>query len=122
MTIRIAETLLANRLVYGKRATPYEVMADFGHRMAGTLDVDRALPDLAEAARTGVRASAARVRLFLPDGKVSADATLDAGSAVANARFDPDVEACAYFVCLQALENVTRHAGNAPTVVRLEVG
>ena len=298
MTIRIAETLLANRLVYGKRATPYEVMADFGHRMAGTIDVDRALPDLAEAARTGVRASAARVRLFLPDGserpatrpdgadpgawertveithqgerigaiavakeagdpllpaesallddlahqaglamhnvrltdelqarleqlamqaeqlevsrrrlitardaqrrglerdiregprkelehiadaleratriapsepaaaiatvdeiagrakatleglrdlargifpplladqgivpaleahirKVGANATLDAASAVRGARFDADVEACAYFVCLQALQNVLRHAANARTLVRL---
>ena len=289
---------LANRLVYGKRATPYEVMADFGHRMAGTLEVDRALPELAEAALTGVRASAARVRLFLPDGservafrpegakpetwertvevnhqgerigeitvakdagdpllpaerallddlahqaglalhnvrltdelqarldelatqageleisrrrlitardaqrrglerdiregprrelehiaaaieraagvapsepatavetvdevagranatleglrdlargifpplladqgivpaleahirKVGANATLDAASAVRGARFDADVEACAYFVCLQALQNVLRHGANAPTFVRL---
>jgi signal transduction histidine kinase len=59
---------LANRLVYGRRATPYEVMADFGNRMAGTLELDRALPALAEAAGAGVRASAARVTLRLPDG------------------------------------------------------
>lgn len=59
---------LANRLVYGRRATPYEVMADFGNRMAGTLELDRALPELAEAAGAGVRASAARVTLRLPDG------------------------------------------------------
>jgi hypothetical protein len=58
----------ANRVVYGKRATPYEVMADFGSRMAGTLEVDRALPELAQAAGVGVRASAARVRLALPGG------------------------------------------------------
>jgi signal transduction histidine kinase len=289
---------LANRLVYGERATPYEVMADFGHRMAATLEVDRALPELAEAGLTGVRASAARVRLFLPDGserqatrpegaepdawertvevthqgerigdiavakdagdpllpaewallddlahqaglalhnvrladelqerldqlaaqaeqleisrqrlitardtqrrglerdiregprrelehiaealeraagvashepasaittvdsvaeranatleglrdlargifpplladqgivpaleahirKIGANATLDAASAVRGVRFDADVEACAYFVCLQALQNVQRHAANAPTLVRL---
>ncbi len=288
----------ANRLVYGKRATPYEVMADFGHRMAGTLELDRALPELAEAAGTGVRASTARVRLFLPGGgersaswpegsepeawertvevdyqgerigeiavakdagdpllpaerallddlahqaglalhnvrltdelqarvdelatqteqlevsrrrlvtardaqrrglerdiregprreleqiadaieraanvapsepatavatveevderanatleglrdlargifpplladqgivpaleahirKVGANATLDAGSAVAGSRFDADVEACAYFCCLQAIQNVQRHAANAPVVVSL---
>jgi len=66
---------LANRLVYGKRATPYEVMADFGHRMAGTLEIDRALPELAEAALGGTRASAARVRLFLPDGSERAATT-----------------------------------------------
>ena len=66
---------LANRLVYGQRATPYEVMADFGHRMAGTLEIDRALPELAEAALGGTRASASRVRLFLPDGTERAGTT-----------------------------------------------
>jgi signal transduction histidine kinase len=289
---------LANRLVYGKRATPYEVMADFGSRMAGTLELGHALPELAEAAAMGVRAAAARVRLALPGGgeraatwpegaeptswertvdvvhegepigeisvakdpgdpllpaerallddlahqaglalhnvrltdelqaradelerqaeqlevsrrrlvtardaqrrglerdiregprreleqigqtleraselaptapaeavatldevteranaileglrdmargifpplladqgivlaleahirKVDANATLDVASAVRGARFDADVEACAYFVCLQAIQNVLRHAGNAPTIVRL---
>jgi signal transduction histidine kinase len=288
----------ANRLVYGPRATPYEVMADFGGRMAGTLELDLALPELAEAAGAGVRASAARVRMSLPGGgedsatwpegaspeawertvevrylgepigeiavakeagdpllpaerallddlarqagpalhnvrlaeelqsrldelaeqaeqlevsrrrlitardaqrrslerdiregprkelehiaealeraagvaphepasavatvdevaerakatleglrdlargifpplladqgivpaleahirKVGANATLDAATAVRGARFDADIEACAYFVCLQALQNVQRHAANAPTLVRL---
>ena len=59
---------LANRLVYGRRATPYEVMADFSHRMAGTLVVDEALPRMAEAAARGVGAASGRVRLFLPGG------------------------------------------------------
>jgi signal transduction histidine kinase len=58
----------ANRIVYGNRATPYEVMADFSHRMAGTLEVDQALPQMAEAAARGVGAVAGRVRLFLPGG------------------------------------------------------
>jgi signal transduction histidine kinase len=57
----------ANRLVYGKRATPYEVMAEFGHRMAGVPSPDEVLPDMAEAAARGVGASAARVTLLLPD-------------------------------------------------------
>jgi signal transduction histidine kinase len=59
---------LANRLVYGRRATPYEVMADFSHRMAGALGVDEALPQMAEAAARGVGAIAGRVRLFLRGG------------------------------------------------------
>ncbi len=58
----------ANRLVYGKRATPYEVMAELSRRMAGTLEIDRALPELAETAGSGVAASVARVTLFLPGG------------------------------------------------------
>ena len=58
---------IANRLVYGKRATPYEVMADFAERMAGALSVDEVLPRIAEAAARGVGAKAARIRLFLSD-------------------------------------------------------
>lgn len=58
----------ANRLVYGERATPYEVMTDFSHRIAGTLSVDEVLPQMAEAAARGVGASWSRVRVFLPGG------------------------------------------------------
>jgi signal transduction histidine kinase len=59
---------LANRLVYGARATPYEVMAGFGDRMAGSLRVEDVLPGMAEAAARGVGAPAARVTLVLPGG------------------------------------------------------
>ena len=59
---------VANRLVYGKRATPYEVMASFGHRMAVVPSVDDVLPDMAETAARGVGATAARVTLQLGDG------------------------------------------------------
>jgi signal transduction histidine kinase len=58
----------ANRLVYGERASPYEVMAGFADRMAGALSVDDVLPKMAEAAARGVGAEAARVTLMLPDG------------------------------------------------------
>ena len=58
----------ANRLVYGERATPYEVMSDLGHRMAGTIDIGRALPEMAEVAARGIRAQAAKVDLQLPTG------------------------------------------------------
>jgi signal transduction histidine kinase len=59
---------IANRLVYGKRATPYEVMADFSERMAGALSPDEVLPRIAEAAADGVGAKSALVRLYLPNG------------------------------------------------------
>ena len=58
----------ANRLVYGKRATPYQVMAGFADQMAGTLSADDVLPQMAEAAARGVGAQAARVTLVLPGG------------------------------------------------------
>jgi signal transduction histidine kinase len=54
----------ANRLVYGQRATPYAVMADLGHRMAESIAIDRAMPQLAEITAAGVGATVARVRLF----------------------------------------------------------
>jgi signal transduction histidine kinase len=56
----------ANRMVYGRRATPYEVMAGFSRRVSGTLSVTDVLPAIAEAAATGVGAAQARVRVFLP--------------------------------------------------------
>src|SRR6202011_3265460 len=59
---------IANRLIYGKRATPYEVMADFSERMAGALSVDEVLPRMAEAAARGVGAKGTRIRLDLPNG------------------------------------------------------
>ena len=70
----------ANRLVYGKRATPYEVMAGFADQMAGTLSADEVLPQMAEAAARGVGAPAARVTLALPgDGDRSTIWPPDAG-------------------------------------------
>ena len=57
---------LANRIVYGGRSTPYQVMAEFGDRIARIPSVDQLLPDMAEAAARGVGARAARVRMILP--------------------------------------------------------
>ena len=58
----------ANRLVYGSRATPYQVMAELSRRMSSTLEIEHAMPELAETAAAGVAAAAVQVRLFLPDG------------------------------------------------------
>jgi signal transduction histidine kinase len=59
----------ASRLVYGERATPYEVMAEFGQRVAAVPSAGEVLPDMAEAAARGVGATGARVRLFLGGGR-----------------------------------------------------
>jgi signal transduction histidine kinase len=42
--IRDRSRRFANRLVYGKRATPYEVLSEFADRMAGTYSVEDVLP------------------------------------------------------------------------------
>jgi signal transduction histidine kinase len=50
----------ANRLVYGKRATPYEVLSEFSDRIGGAYATDELLPRMAEilAAGTGAREAA----------------------------------------------------------------
>jgi len=42
--IRDRSRRFANRLVYGNRATPYEVLSEFADRMAGTYSVEDVLP------------------------------------------------------------------------------
>jgi signal transduction histidine kinase len=59
-----------NRLVYGKRATPYEVMSSFGQRMAAVPSIDDVLPDMAETAARGVGGIGAQVTLLIGDGGV----------------------------------------------------
>ncbi len=46
--IRARARRFANRLVYGKRATPYEVLSEFAERMAATYSVDDVLPRTAQ--------------------------------------------------------------------------
>jgi signal transduction histidine kinase len=48
-----------------------------------------------------------------------ARAQLVADPAMATVRLAPEVEAAAYFCCLEALQNCAKHAGGAPTQVRL---
>ena len=54
---------LANRMVYGERATPYEVLSGFSERLAETYSVDDVLPRMARVLTEGV--GAARVAIVL---------------------------------------------------------
>jgi signal transduction histidine kinase len=54
---------LANRIVYGKRATPYEVLSELSSRFAGTYSLHDALPRLARVAAEAVGAESTRVWL-----------------------------------------------------------
>ena len=55
--VRQRAALIANRLVYGRRATPYQVLSQFAHRIGGTYADDDVLPQMARmvAAGTGAR-------------------------------------------------------------------
>jgi len=54
---------LANRLVYGRRATPYQVLADFAGRMAGAYAAEDLLPRMARILAEGTAATRADVWL-----------------------------------------------------------
>jgi signal transduction histidine kinase len=59
---------VANRLVYGERATPYQVMAGFSDRVANAISIEDVLPRMAETAARGVGAAATRVSVVLTEG------------------------------------------------------
>jgi signal transduction histidine kinase len=54
---------VANRLIYGNRATPYEVLAQFSERVAETYAADEALPRMARVLAEGTGAEHATVWL-----------------------------------------------------------
>jgi len=64
--LRRRAQLVANRIVYGQRATPYQVLSDFAEDMAGQLDFDMALDRMASilAGATG----AVRVEVWIRVG------------------------------------------------------
>jgi len=54
---------VANRLVYGQRATPYEVLSEFSGRVAETYAADEVLPRMARVLQEGTGAESATVWL-----------------------------------------------------------
>ena len=56
---------LANRIVYGKRATPYEVLSDFAEQMTGAYPVDEILPHIARMLAEGTGAIRSDVWLLV---------------------------------------------------------
>lgn len=64
--VRARVRRLANRLVYGERSTPYEVLSDFATRMAGTYTTAELLPQLARL--VGGCLGGAHVEVWKVDG------------------------------------------------------
>lgn len=59
---------LANRLIYGERASPYEVLSGFSARLGSSYAVDDVLPRLARVVAEGTRAASASVWIRAEDG------------------------------------------------------
>jgi signal transduction histidine kinase len=102
--VRERAARLADRVVYGRRASPYQVLSDFAGRIGGAFSVEDVLPELARvvAAGTGARRVVVWLRVgdqlrpvtstdqalpvaALPRLAVSDAAVAEAGSAVPDA-------------------------------------
>ncbi|HEY7763257.1 MAG TPA: histidine kinase [Actinomycetota bacterium] len=59
--------LIADRLVYGRRATPYEALTEFSERLSDAYATDDVLPRMAAVLGETVRAAEARVWLRVDD-------------------------------------------------------
>jgi signal transduction histidine kinase len=58
---------LANRVVYGRRATPYQVLSDFAQRIGGTYADQEVLPQMAQIVSAGTGAERVVVWLRIDD-------------------------------------------------------
>ena len=65
--LRRRAQLLANRRVYGNRATPYQVLSEFAERMAGTYGIDDVLQRMSSILAQGTGAT--RVDVWLRVGR-----------------------------------------------------
>jgi signal transduction histidine kinase len=67
MLIRTRARRWANRVVYGKRATPYEVLSEFGERVGETYSTEDVLPRMVQLLGEASGARTARVWLRIGD-------------------------------------------------------
>jgi signal transduction histidine kinase len=61
--VRARAALVANRLVYGRRASPYEVLSEFAGQIAGTYSTDEVLPQMTQMLTAATGAQRAEVWL-----------------------------------------------------------
>jgi signal transduction histidine kinase len=76
--VRIARRL-ADRLVYGRRATPYEVLTEFSERLGGSYGTEDVLPRMAQILAEGTGAEVARIWLLV-GGELRPEAVWPAGA------------------------------------------
>ena len=65
--VRQRAARLANRVVYGRRASPYQVLSDFAHRIGGTYASEDVLPQMAQIVAAGTGAERVVVWLRVDD-------------------------------------------------------
>jgi signal transduction histidine kinase len=70
--LRLQARRFADHLVYGERATPYEVLSDFSDRMSAGYSIDEVLPRMVQILAEGTGAARASVWLRVSDEARSA--------------------------------------------------
>ena len=86
--LRVRAGRLADRLVYGRRATPYEVLSEFAGRVAGTYATDQVLPAIARMLAGATGAQRAEVWMQV-DGQARQEAAWPATSPDGPPRPEP---------------------------------
>ncbi len=79
---------LANRVVYGRRATPYQVLSDFAHRIGGAYASEDVLPQMAQIVAKGTGAERVVVWLRVDD-ELHPEASSSDGSSATPVPADP---------------------------------
>jgi signal transduction histidine kinase len=78
---------LANRVVYGRRATPYQVLSDFAQRIGGTYAAEDVLPQMAQIVAAGTGSK--RVTIWLRVGdELHPEASSDGNQREGSLRVD----------------------------------
>jgi signal transduction histidine kinase len=86
--VRVRADLLADRLVYGRRASPYEVLSEFAGRIAGTYSTEEVLPAMARMLTEATGAERAEVWLRT-GGAERLEAAWAAGAGTTDPPADP---------------------------------
>jgi signal transduction histidine kinase len=88
--VRVRVQQVANQLVYGARATPYEVLSRFSERIGGTYATEDVLPRTARVIAEGTAAERVEVWLRVGDALRSAATWPSDSSSAATLPLDPD--------------------------------
>ncbi|HSS91790.1 MAG TPA: histidine kinase [Streptosporangiaceae bacterium] len=81
---------LANRVVYGRRATPYQVLSDFAQRIGGTYAAEDVLPQMAQIVAAGTGAKKVMIWLRVGD-ELHPEASSDGNPPAGLLRIDGQV-------------------------------
>src|ERR1700694_2150269 len=122
---------VANRLVYGKRATPYEVLSQFSERVAESYASDEVLPRMAQVLAEGTAADLAevwlrsgnalqRVAVFPLQASVPAAVHLNGAAELSIPSADRSVEVRHQGEVLGAL-TVTKRRGEVLTPIEMKL-